>query len=108
LAGDSARNDPHCAKATAAKQDEAEKWWLDFAARKLTLTEREAVSFPYRKTNSEHRWKNFRRKNWRRSGLRGGSSISKRNRATGIFSKRLLERAMTPRILSSRGERMRS
>jgi hypothetical protein len=41
--------DPHCAKATAGKQDKGRKCWLDFAARKLTLNEKGSCQLPLQK-----------------------------------------------------------
>src|SRR5438270_12724363 len=63
----------------------------DSTFRRLNLLSRqgELAAFPTGKPNRKWRRKNFRKKNWRRSGLRGGCSISKRDRAASIsFSMR--------------------
>src|SRR6266480_4829368 len=72
----------------------------DSTFRRLNLLSRQGklAAFPTGKPNRKWRRKNFRKKNWRRSGLRGGWSISKRNRAVSIFFLRRHRRATTLRI----------
>src|SRR5438552_19020625 len=72
----------------------------DSTFRRMNLLSRQGklAASPTGKPNRKWRRKNFQKKNWRRSGPRGGGSISKRNRAVSIFFPKQHRRAMTRRI----------
>src|SRR5215467_1932950 len=77
-----ARNKPECPNAGSTLPR------MILLSRSRQLTRRQIAPArqvaPCIKTNLRCRW-NFPKKNWKRSGLRGGWNISRRNRGTTIF-----------------------